>query len=117
MPVVLTWTGSQTEAKKGLRPYGVIQGPKVQAWNFFHLNYYKSWYIKTPMPATLPWTLAQAVTQKLFVASAASWRKPKHKQERMLWPAVRQMHGSSTEKDFDYILLWLYILIIIIYIL
>ena len=51
------------------------------------------------MPATLPWALAQAVTQKLFVASAASWQKPKHKRERTLRPAVRQMHGSSTEKE------------------
>ena len=51
------------------------------------------------MPVTWAWTLAQTVTQKLFVAIAASWRKPKHKRERMLRPAVQQMHGSSTEKE------------------
>ena len=51
------------------------------------------------MPVTCAWTLAQTVTQKLFVASAASWQKPKHKRERTLRPAVRQMHGSSNEKE------------------
>ena len=99
MPVVLIWTGSQTENKKGLRPNGVFQPPKVQPWNFLQLNYHTSGNFKTPMPVTLVWTLAQTVTQKLFVASAASWRKPKHKRERTLQPAVRQMHGSSTEKE------------------
>ena len=57
------------------------------------------------MPVTWAWTLAQKVTQKLFVASAASWRKPKHKQELTLRPDVWQMHGSSTKNEKDSALL------------
>ena len=47
------------------------------------------------MPVIWAWTLAQTVTQKSFVASAASAKA----QAGTHAAAVRQMHGSYTEKE------------------
>ena len=64
MTVILTWRRPQTVAQKGLLIW-CYSAEEVQAWNFLQLNYHVSWYIKTPMPATLPWTLAQTEAPKL----------------------------------------------------
>ena len=55
MPVILTWTGPQTVAKKGPLIW-CYSAWMVQAWNFLQLDYQTSWNFKTPLPVTLAWT-------------------------------------------------------------
>ena len=59
------------------------------------MNYHTSWNIKTPMPVTLAWKLAQTVAPKLLRA-APRW-KPKHKGERTLRLATNalEFHGTG----------------------
>ena len=69
MPVILTWTGPQTVAQKGLL-ICCYSAEEVQAWNFLQLNYYTSWYIKTPIPATFALNIGPDSSPK---DSPANW--------------------------------------------
>ena len=85
MPVIFNLNRAPGSGPKRPRPYGVIQPKRLlsfffysaeevieaeEAWNFLQLNYHVSWYIKTPMPATLSWTLDKATDSSPKVSPA-----------------------------------------------
>ena len=64
IPVILTWTGPQTVAQKG-PAHVVLFSRRGTSLKLFGIELSYILNIKTPMPATLPWTLAQTVAPKL----------------------------------------------------